>query len=170
MDEETSFQSMEIPETLAEAFPLFLAVSCSLASVPCELKYDCYLLISILCVYTWKSYRETQWGRVQPHEKLGRRSSGFTWDQKTSVEGDEDETMVCSHDVVSCGPWWPLCSSVKHLHSVLANIQEDKATVENWGEQGLGLSYFSLKCLWWHFHYLCFSECIVHLRKYSVPC
>ena len=71
---------------------------------------------------------------------------------------------------VAYGSWWPLCSSVKHLHSVLANIQEDKAMVENWGEQGLGLSDFSLKSLWWHFHYLCFSECIVHLCKYSVPC
>lgn len=60
MDEKTSFQPMEIQETLKGAFPLFLTVSCSLASVPCEPKDNCYLLISILSIYTWKSFRETQ--------------------------------------------------------------------------------------------------------------
>lgn len=47
---------------------------------------------------------------------------------------------------------WPimgdvLCSLVKHMHSVLGNIQEDKTMIENWVEQELGSPDYSLKSL-----------------------
>lgn len=102
------------------------------------------------------------------------------------MKNKAEENVQVSHEIrtqmfkgIKLEPWhaammiWPimgdvLCSLVKHRHSVLVNIQEDKTMIENWVEQGLGSSDYSLKSLWWHFPYLWFSECIIHLSKYSI--